>query len=396
MHVGNLIQWIPKKWLTRPQWRRDYMKRTKSVLNTGFKLTTLALVTTLAAPVTLAQDAGWYTGFNIGRSRSDVDGAAIVSGLNSAGFATNSFDKDKREIGWKGLAGYKFSPRIAVEGSYFDLGTFSFSAGTQPPAGQRADINLRGFGLDVVGNLGLTESLSLIGRAGVHSMRVGQVFGTNMPAGGFVDSNDRSARGKVGLGLQYQVTDAVAFRAEMERYWLPNNLTTTRYADMASVGLVFTFGVKPAPVVAEAAPTPPPPPPPPAPAPTILEVSLQAEALFDFDRSELKPEALQELQRLVGQINGLNYDQVSIVGHTDRIGTREYNLGLSTRRANAVRDYLVNAGIPGARVTATGVANDEPVLPSSACRNTGSAAAQIACLAPDRRVVVVITGTRQQ
>ncbi len=373
------------------------MKRKTSFFPTGMKLTTLAVVTALAIPPAMAQDSGWYTGLNIGRSRSDIDGAAIVNGLNSAGFATNSFDKDKREVGWKGLAGYSFSPRIAVEGSYFDLGTFNFNAGTVPAGGQSANINLRGFGLDLVGNMPLTESLSIIGRAGVHNMRVGQVFGTNMPAGGFVDSNDRSARGKAGLGLQYQVSDAVSFRAELERYWLPSNLTTTKYADMASVGMVFRFGARPAPVVAQPEPTPPPPPPPaPEPQTVILEVSLQAEALFDFDRSELKPEARQELDGLVGQINGLNFDQISIVGHTDRIGTRDYNLGLSTRRANAVRDYLVDAGLPAGQITARGVNSDEPVLPADACRNTGSAAAQIACLAPDRRVVVVVTGTREE
>src|SRR5690606_21345272 len=133
----------------------------------------------------------------------------------------------------------------------------------------------------------------------------------------------------------------------------------------------------------------------PAPAPE-REVTLQAAALFDFDRSEIKPAGRQELDRLVRDINGVNYDVVLVTGHTDRIGARDYNLGLSQRRANAVRDYLVNAGIPASRITARGVNGDDPVTRPDQCRNTGSAAAQIACLEPDRRVVVIVTGTRPQ
>ncbi|MDP2285008.1 MAG: OmpA family protein, partial [Pseudohongiella sp.] len=103
----------------------------------------------------------------------------------------------------------------------------------------------------------------------------------------------------------------------------------------------------------------------------------------------------QELDGLVRQIKGESYEAVIVIGHTDRIGTREYNLGLSERRANAVRAHLVQGGIPANRITASGVANDQPVTPASGCRGLGSNAATIACLAPDRRVVVEIHGSRQ-
>ncbi|MEY3667413.1 MAG: hypothetical protein RL572_953, partial [Pseudomonadota bacterium] len=56
----------------------------------------------------------------------------------------------------------------------------------------------------------------------------------------------------------------------------------------------------------------------------------------------------------------------------------------------------VTAGIPAARITSRGVNSDEPVTRPEDCRNTGSAAAQIACLQPDRRVVILVTGTREQ
>ena len=72
-----------------------------------------------------------------------------------------------------------------------------------------------------------------------------------------------------------------------------------------------------------------------------------------------------------------------------------YNLGLSQRRADAVKAYLVNAGIPADRITTRGVNSDDPVTRPEDCRGTGSPQAQIACLAPDRRVVVLVTGSEE-
>lgn len=363
-----------------------------------FRLRALVvLLMTVAGPAALAQETGWYTGLSVGRAQADMDRGSLVTGLGSAGFSTAGIDMDDDDSGWKLLGGYSFNSRLALEGSYVDLGQFDFNASILPTAVQTGDASLRALAVDLVGTLPVTDNLSVFGRVGVNNMRIKQRFGTSMPAGGFINGSDRGTDGKFGAGLQYQINEAFSLRAELERYRIDDNRVTGNRVDLASVGFVYRFGKRaPAPIVAQPAPAPAPAPVP-APTPTpppLLEVTLEASALFDFDRSEIKPAGRQELDRLVGEINGLSYDAISVVGHTDRIGTREYNLALSERRANAVRSYLVTAGLPAARITARGVNSDEPVTRPDQCRNTGSAAAQIACLAPDRRVVVIVVGTR--
>jgi len=374
--------------------KENYMNRNLVQIPARTCVSALALVLAVTSLPARAQDTGWYGGFGVGRARADMDSDPLVAGLRSAGFSTTAIDMEGDDTGWKVLGGYSFTPRIALEGSYIDLGDFDFNASLNPSAVQSGAASMRGFGLDLVATLPFRGNMSVFGKVGINNLRIEQSFGTAMPAGGFVNNTDRGTKGKFGGGLQYRVSDALSLRAEVERFLIEDNRVTEDRVDLASVGFLYRFGARPAPVAATPAPAPAAAPPAPAPAPApILEVTLDASALFDFDRSELKPEGRQELDELVRDINGLTYDAISIVGHTDRIGTREYNLALSSRRAETVRAYLVQAGLPATRITARGINSDEPVTAPDQCR--GMPAAQvIACLAPDRRVVVIVTGTR--
>jgi OmpA-OmpF porin, OOP family len=82
---------------------------------------------------------------------------------------------------------------------------------------------------------------------------------------------------------------------------------------------------------------------------------------FDFDRSELRPESITELERVVQFMNDIPTSTAKIVGHTDSIGTEEYNLALSDRRAKAVFDYLASRGVSPSRMQALGMGESEPV-----------------------------------
>ncbi len=102
----------------------------------------------------------------------------------------------------------------------------------------------------------------------------------------------------------------------------------------------------------------------PVPAPTPLpptKVSLSADTLFDFDKSNLKPEGLAKLDGLVERVKGIALDVVIIVGHTDSIGSEEYNKRLSLARANSVKAYLVAKGIDVKRIRAEGRGESQPV-----------------------------------
>jgi OOP family OmpA-OmpF porin len=86
---------------------------------------------------------------------------------------------------------------------------------------------------------------------------------------------------------------------------------------------------------------------------------------------------------------------VQVTGHTDRLGTAKYNTALSSRRAAAVSDYLVQSGgVPARKIAVHGAGEANPVTQAADCRGTAQTTALIACLAPDRRVEVEIQGTR--
>jgi OmpA-OmpF porin, OOP family len=376
----------------------------------------LAALAALASPFALAQAqapaAGWYGGASVGRSAATIDNARITSGLATQGLATGPIDDHDRSTGYKLFGGYQFTPNIGVEAGYFDLGHVGYSATTTPAGTLTGDMRVKGLNLDLVGTMPLFGKLSGLARVGVTSVRSSDSFATTgavrLPYASATPSQ-RSVGMKAGVGLMYDITDALAVRAEAERYGLKDAVGNHGHMDLFSVGLIYRFGAHPqtrvvaqAPVAQAPAPivqAPPPPPPPPpvaAPAPPApMRVSLSADSLFDFDRSTLKPQGQQALDKLIGDLRGMQYDTIRVTGHTDRLGRHDYNLKLSTRRAEAVSAYLVRSGgISAGKITATGVDGADPVTKADDCKGNKPTRALIACLQPDRRVDVEVTGTR--
>lgn len=360
----------------------------------------LVLAIAAALPLTAsAQDTGAYVGLGAGRVSAEIDDSGITSALQSGGYGISRLSTSDDGNHYKVLAGYSFHPHFALEGSYFNLGSFDFEADLLPAAtqiGKAGSIN--GFALDLVGTLPLQDQWSAFARLGVNNAKVRQSFSGTATRTGLVNDSARGWNQKYGVGLSYAISDTLALRAELERYDLEDNAVLKDNVETFTLGVVYRFGAgapeaQRTPVSVAPTPTPPPPPAPPAALP--IELTLSAASLFDFDRTEIKPEGAQALDKLVADMRTLDYELVLVTGHTDRIGSRDYNLGLSQRRADAVKAYLVNAGIPAARITSRGVNSDEPVTRPEDCRGTGSAQAQIACLAPDRRVVVLVTGSEE-
>ena len=154
----------------------------------------------------------------------------------------------------------------------------------------------------------------------------------------------------------------------------------------------------PPPAATPAPPPPPPPPAAPAPAPTpraLTEDEIFArksvdelnsekpldDVFFDLDKSDLRDDARNALQKDADWMKRWTGTQVTVEGHCDSRGSSEYNLSLGSRRANAVKDYLVNLGVAGNRVTIVSKGKEQPF-----CSEEGES-----CWQQNRRGHFVIT-----
>ena len=125
-------------------------------------------------------------------------------------------------------------------------------------------------------------------------------------------------------------------------------------------GIVYHAWEKPMPK--EVTPTPSPAPAP-NPEPERTKILLN-QVLFDFDKTDLKPEGKAEIDRLVAEMKKFGKDTVVVIGHTDSIGTDEYNMGLGQRRADAVANYMKAAGIDAGRIATKSMGESQPAVPN--------------------------------
>ena len=392
------------------------MKYTTTLLTrVPLKLSLIAMAI-FATPFATAQESGWYGGATMGASRANIDDAQIITNLVGAGMASGTVDERNADHGYKFFSGYQFGKNFAIEGSYFDLGTFGFTATTVPPGTLNGEIKLRGIGMDAVLTLPITEKFSVFGRLGANYAEARDTFsGTGAVGVSNPNPSKMEINPKIGLGIQYAITESLSLRAEVERYRINDAVGTRGDVDMATIGLVYYFGLpKPKPVARTIEPEPmpialapepvvavAPPPPPPAPAPILrplpvpVKMTFSADSFFGFDKSDINPDGRQDLDKLAQDLQGLDYAVVRVTGHTDRLGSHAYNMKLSTRRAQAVQRYLTeSAGVPADKIEAIGVDGANPVTNTSDCIGNTATKALIACLQPDRRVDIEVSGTR--
>jgi outer membrane protein OmpA-like peptidoglycan-associated protein len=92
-----------------------------------------------------------------------------------------------------------------------------------------------------------------------------------------------------------------------------------------------------------------------------IVVTFEGGILFDFDRADLRTQARANLDRLSQNLQQYGRTDVLILGHTDSVGSAQYNQGLSERRAQSAANYLMTRGIAGQRISTRGMGQNDPV-----------------------------------
>ena len=119
-----------------------------------------------------------------------------------------------------------------------------------------------------------------------------------------------------------------------------------------------------------------------------IPVTLVLKTFFNFDKFDLNEQNRNRLRDVAEKIQEFDVDVIYLRGHADRIGTDQYNQRLSQKRANIVRNELINLGVDPAKIQVEALGESEPVVECAGKTN----ARVISCLAPNRRVEVEVMG----
>jgi OmpA-OmpF porin, OOP family len=291
----------------------------------------MAAAALVALPV-IAQAQTPTSGFYVG----------VEGGLNWLLNTTINTVSVTPQTGWAagGKIGYDFvGPRVELEGVYRSNPT----GATVPGLVNSNTINQVG----VLANL-------------LYDFAPGAVITPYVGAGagvGFVDSSSSlgqtvfAYQGIVGLGWNVDTN----FRVNLDgRYYGTSNpsVNGSSYSNnnfSVMLGLELKFGPP-----SEAAPPPPPP---------VASTSFMV--FFDWDRSNLSAQALNTIKQAANAYKTKGSARLTATGHTDKSGPEGYNMALSLRRANAVKDALVREGVPATAITVVGRGETQPLVPTA-------------------------------
>ncbi|MBU3539981.1 outer membrane protein OmpA [Polynucleobacter sp. UB-Tiil-W10] len=113
------------------------------------------------------------------------------------------------------------------------------------------------------------------------------------------------------------------------------------------------------------------------------KITLQADTLYDFNKSDLKPEGKATLDKIAADLSKIKLEVIIAVGNTDSVGTDAYNMALGQRRAQSVKAYLVSKGVDGSRIYTESKGKSNPVASNATAEGR----------AKNRRTDIEVVGT---
>ena len=113
------------------------------------------------------------------------------------------------------------------------------------------------------------------------------------------------------------------------------------------------------------------------------KITLQADTLYDFNKSDLKPEGKATLDKIAADLRKIKLEVIIAVGNTDSVGTDAYNMALGQRRAQSVKAYLTSKGVDGSRIYTESKGKSNPVASNATAEGR----------AKNRRTDIEVVGT---
>ncbi|PJG59280.1 OmpA family protein [Aeromonas cavernicola] len=337
----------------------------------NFKITPalISLIIAATSSSVLAVD-DWYTGLGGGwvyaNNVNDVQGVTF----------------DKETIALDLFGGYRFTDHYALELGYLYAGQGGENG---------SDFKAQGAVLSGIARLPLDKFFSVYAEGGAYLHHVN------------VNANATSHSGNgvaplVGIGLAIKLSDLFDVQARSRYMWKVGDDQTAGRDLLTTTFELVMHPYRRSETAPQSAPA--------AAAPAAVfeaeesavaekNFALSADVLFDFGQTTLKPEGSAALNTLYQQIIDLNPKESTtvVIGYSDRLGPDDYNLKVSETRARIVADFLINKGLPasGVMIESRGEADS---VTGSQCDNIKDKAQLAACLAPDRRVEVRISGSQ--
>lgn len=319
----------------------------------------------IALPAVAAGQDGWYLGAGGGAARTTIAENDIRNDLTDAGYEVTDYWDDDSDFGYQFFVGYQFNENFALEGGYFDFGNFHYDVTTLPEGTKYGELDFKGWNLDLLGILPLTERASIFASIGTHRAKSDVNFsGTGAVNVLTPHYSETNTDYKFGVGYQYQMTQHFGFRIEAERYHMDDSIGNQGDIDFYSLSFVYRFGGSSQAAMAPAREKQP-----------AVPVSATAateqycgslEIEFEIANDDIQRVNREHMRVLATFLEKYPETNVVIEGHTDSVGNDADNLRLSTQRAQTAVDYLVREhAIARDRLRAVGYGETRPIADNS-------------------------------